>query len=184
MRSGLVLALFVAGCGARPREEAQVAPSYPTRSQTSAASTPATPAASASADPLPSSQPIATTSPLESTAPASEGQELRSDLSIQEIAPGAGRQATKGNKLTVHYVGKLANGLEFDSSRKRGTPFTFELGAKHVIEGWDRGLVGMRVGGQRRLVIPPALGYGARGAPPNIPPNAVLVFDIELVAIE
>jgi peptidylprolyl isomerase len=100
-----------------------------------------------------------------------------------DLTAGTGAAAKKGQRLRVHYVGKLTNGSTFDTSVGR-QPFTFTLGGGQVIKGWDEGLVGMKVGGKRRLVIPPDLGYGASGVPPTIPPNATLVFEIELLGIE
>jgi hypothetical protein len=105
-------------------------------------------------------------------------------LGMVELKLGAGADAKEGDRVTVHYVGKLDSGEEFDSSRQRDRPFTFELASGLVIAGWDEGVVGMRVGGLRRLLIPPTLAYGSRGAPPAIPPNAILEFEIELLAIE
>jgi FKBP-type peptidyl-prolyl cis-trans isomerase len=101
-------------------------------------------------------------------------------LQYIEIVQGTGDQASSGQKVKVHYTGWLTNGTKFDSSRDHGQPFTFSLGRGDVIKGWDQGVLGMRVGGQRRLIIPPDLGYGRRGFPPVIPENATLVFDVEL----
>jgi len=104
-------------------------------------------------------------------------------LRIEDLIVGAGQQATgPGQFVTVHYTGWLENGTEFDSSRRRA-PFSFPLGVGFVIPGWDQGLVGMRIGGKRRLTIPPELGYGANGMGNVIPPNAMLVFEIELLEI-
>lgn len=107
-----------------------------------------------------------------------------SGLQIEDIQCGEGDEATAGQLVTVHYVGTLEDGTQFDSSRDRGEPFEFPLGGGQVIQGWDEGVVGMRVGGERRLTIPPELGYGATGAGDAIPPNATLIFDIELLALE
>ncbi len=103
---------------------------------------------------------------------------------------GALTEATNGRLVTVHYTGWLYNqtapgnkGTKFDSSRDRGTPFSFTLGAGQVIRGWDQGVLGMKVGEQKTLVIPPELGYGSAGFPPVIPPNATLVFDVELLSV-
>ena len=96
---------------------------------------------------------------------------------------GTGTEAVKGSNVTVHYTGWLTNGKKFDSSLDRNQPFQFTLGAGQVIRGWDEGVAGMRVGGKRQLRIPPELGYGARGAGNVIPPNATLIFDVELLAV-
>jgi FKBP-type peptidyl-prolyl cis-trans isomerase len=104
-------------------------------------------------------------------------------LLVNDVIVGSGRTVAHGDTVSVHYIGTLRNGQEFDNSNKRGEPFTFTVGAGQVIQGWDQGLVGMQVGGQRILVIPSELGYGSRAVGP-IPPNSTLVFSIELVAIE
>lgn len=105
-------------------------------------------------------------------------------LKMEDLVIGTGRVASPGDTLSVHYTGTLTNGTKFDSSRDRGTPFEFKLGSGIVIKGWDQGLVGMRVGGRRKLTIPPELAYGAAGYGTTIPPSSTLVFDVELLAIK
>ena len=106
-----------------------------------------------------------------------------SGLIIEELVIGDGAEATTGIEVTVHYTGWLTDGKKFDSSKDRDDPFVFPLGGGRVIRGWDEGVQGMKMGGKRKLTIPPALGYGARGAGGLIPPNATLVFEVELLAI-
>ncbi|HEX6435112.1 MAG TPA: FKBP-type peptidyl-prolyl cis-trans isomerase [Gemmatimonadales bacterium] len=106
-----------------------------------------------------------------------------SGLRYQDVDKGEGKEATAGKVVLVHYTGWLPNGEKFDSSRDRNDPFSFTLGAGQVIAGWDEGVAGMKVGGRRKLVIPPDLGYGTAGAPPDIPPGATLVFDVELLEV-
>ncbi len=106
-----------------------------------------------------------------------------SGLYLQDLEVGTGDEAVAGATVSVHYEGWLPNGTKFDSSRDRNAPFDFPLGDGFVIQGWDEGVVGMRVGGMRKLVIPPHLAYGQAGAPPSIPSNATLVFDIELLDV-
>lgn len=97
---------------------------------------------------------------------------------------GTGKEAKAGDTVRVHYTGTLMDGTKFDSSRDKGDPFEFKLGAGMVIKGWDEGVAGMKVGGKRKLVIPPELGYGANGSPPKIPANAGLKFDVELMEVK
>ena len=104
-------------------------------------------------------------------------------MKIDNITEGTGKEAVAGKSVKVHYTGTLENGKKFDSSHDRGQPFAFRLGAGQVIKGWDQGVAGMKVGGKRKLTIPPELGYGDRGFPGAIPPGATLVFDVELVAV-
>lgn len=105
-------------------------------------------------------------------------------LEITDLSPGAGVSAKAGDLLAIHYRGKLDDGTEFDNSYDRGETLDFTLGAGELIPGMDQGLVGLRVGGSRRLRIPPYLGYGAQGVPGLIPPHSVLVFEVELIRIE
>lgn len=104
-------------------------------------------------------------------------------LQIEEIEEGTGPQPTEGQIVQVHYTGKLTNGKQFDSSHDRAEPLEFVLGAGQVIAGWDMGIATMKVGGKRRLIVPPELGYGKQGYPGVIPPNAVLIFDVHLVGV-
>jgi FKBP-type peptidyl-prolyl cis-trans isomerase FkpA len=110
-----------------------------------------------------------------------------SELIIDDVSVGSGAQAKAGDHVSVHYTGWLFNdgqlGKKFDSSKDRGDPFSFPLGAGHVIAGWDKGVQGMKVGGVRKLTIPPEMGYGARGAGGVIPPNATLLFEVELLGV-
>lgn len=106
-----------------------------------------------------------------------------SGLVIEDLTLGEGPEASKGQRVTVHYTGWLTDGSKFDSSLDRNDPFAFGLGRGQVIPGWDEGVAGMKVGGKRKLTIPPHLGYGAYGAGGVIPPNATLVFEVELLAV-
>jgi len=116
-------------------------------------------------------------------SPVSEENGPISGFTMEVIKEGSGQEAKAGNTLSVHYVGTLESGKKFDSSRDRGAPFEFTLGAQQVIPGWDFGLIGMKVGEMRKLVIPPILAYGDRQAGP-IPPNSTLIFEVELIAIK
>lgn len=105
-------------------------------------------------------------------------------LLIEDIQVGSGSAVKSGDSVTVHYLGKLLNGTKFDSSYDRGEPFTVQIGVGAVIKGWDEGMVGMKVGGKRKLTIPSALGYGDTGAGRLIPPDAGLIFEIELLDVK
>ncbi len=112
-----------------------------------------------------------------------ESVTTESGLVIEDIVVGEGAMAEAGQYVSVHYTGWLTDGKKFDSSLDRNSPFDFGLGRREVILGWDEGVQGMRIGGKRKLTIPPQLGYGARGAGGVIPPNATLVFEVELLGI-
>ncbi|PJZ83922.1 FKBP-type peptidyl-prolyl cis-trans isomerase [Leptospira harrisiae] len=109
-------------------------------------------------------------------------QSAEKDFQIIDLVVGKGEEAFSGSYVTVHYVGKLTNGTKFDSSRDRNRPFEFNLGAGEVVKGWDKGIKGMRVGGKRKLIIPPELGYGSKKVG-NIPPDSTLIFEVELLKI-
>lgn len=121
-------------------------------------------------------------------APPVERVKTASGLQYEDVRVGTGPEARAGNRVTVHYTGWLksrdgSTGRKFDSSRDHDEPFQFQLGGGQVIEGWDEGVQGMRVGGMRKLIVPSRLGYGAKGAGDSIPPNATLLFDVELLGI-
>lgn len=121
-----------------------------------------------------------------STGTSSDPQEQTQPVTMlkrQDVVVGTGAEAISGKTVTVHYSGRFINGQEFDSSVRRGTPFTFTLGGGQVIKGWDQGVQGMKVGGKRTLAVPPSLGYGANDYGP-IPGNSTLIFDIELLKVE
>ena len=133
------------------------------------------PAASASAKPVETAE-----KPPEKPADPPSNEKL----GIKDVVVGKGAEAKAGDNVKVHYVGTLPDGKEFDASKKHGQPFDFELGAGRVIKGWDQGVAGMKVGGKRKLTVPPSLGYGARGFPPVIPPNSTLLFEVELLEVK
>ena len=109
---------------------------------------------------------------------------MSNGLIIEDTLVGNGAEAVSGKQVTVHYTGTLTNGSKFDSSLDRNQPFTFVLGGGQVIRGWDEGFAGMKIGGKRRLTIPPEMGYGARGFPPVIPANSTLIFEVELLGVK
>jgi FKBP-type peptidyl-prolyl cis-trans isomerase len=165
----LAAGLFAVGCKGTPEGAASQAP---------AAATPAATQQSAPADPQ-----AATTAAPTSATPGGQVHKLPSGLIYEDLVVGDGTMADPGLTVAVHYTGWLTNGTKFDSSLDRGQPFKFVLGQHQVIDGWDQGVKGMRVGGKRKLTIPPDMGYGAQGAGGVIPPNATLVFDVELLKV-
>ena len=127
--------------------------------------------------PAASTPTVAASSPVSA---ASAPDTASAELVKEDLKPGTGPAAKQGDRVKVHYTGTLLDGTKFDSSLDRGEPFEFTLGQGEVIKGWDQGVVGMKKGGKRRLTIPSELGYGKRGSPPKIPPDATLKFEIEL----
>lgn len=121
---------------------------------------------------------------IEKTVKAEKVKVLKGGLKIVDVVDGKGAKAVKGKSLTVHYTGTLTDGKKFDSSLDRNSPFSFVLGQGSVIKGWEQGIRGMKVGGKRKLIIPPKMGYGDRGAGEAIPPNATLLFDVELLEVK
>jgi FKBP-type peptidyl-prolyl cis-trans isomerase len=136
---------------------------------------------------LPLAGPVLAQAPKEKAMekPA-EGKEVvtSSGLKYVDVKVGEGAEAKPGQVVDVHYTGWLTNGTKFDSSVDRGKPFSFKLGAGQVIEGWDKGVAGMKVGGKRKLTIPPGLGYGSQSVGGVIPPNSTLIFDVELLGVK
>ncbi len=124
------------------------------------------------------------TSSAATTPAASTPETDVTDLTIEELSVGTGTAAATGNEVVVHYTGWLTNGTEFDSSVARDQPFTFTLGQGRVIAGWDQGVVGMKVGGRRKLKIPYQMAYGESGRPPVIPPKATLIFEVKLLEVK
>jgi len=122
--------------------------------------------------------------PLDNNTTTNEqDNQIMENLKIETIQEGAGEGAKNGDNVTVHYTGTLIDGTKFDSSVDRGQPFTFNLGSGQVIQGWEQGILGMKVGEKRKLTIPSEMGYGERGAGNIIPPNATLIFDVEMIGI-
>src|SRR5262249_18311460 len=143
-----------------------------------------TTAATAAAKPAaPSARPTAPPPNPTGTAPALAALPAEK-LDVKDVVVGKGREAKAGDTVSVHYTGTLTDATKFDSSRDRNKAFDFTLGRGMVIKGWDQGVAGMKIGGKRKLTIPPSLGYGDRGVPPKIPPKSTLVFDVELLDVK
>jgi FKBP-type peptidyl-prolyl cis-trans isomerase FkpA len=163
----LVALVVLAACSNAPKEAAPTA-AQPEQSSVQEATPAATPAEDTQAAPAP--------------APAKTKDVTK--LEIKDLVVGKGAVAKAGMSVTVNYTGWLTDGTKFDSSLDRNEPFTFALGQGQVIRGWDDGVAGMKVGGKRKLTIPPDMGYGAQGAGGSIPPNATLVFEVELLGVK
>jgi len=156
-----------------------------TASDPAAASTPAsTPAAGSGMGNGTEGQESAPASSPTNLTPGAKVTSTASGLKYEDMVVGTGATPKAGQTCSVHYTGWLTNGNKFDSSRDRGQPFTFPIGQGSVIKGWDEGVMGMKVGGKRKLWVPPALAYGADGYPPVIPPNSTLVFEVELLGVQ
>jgi peptidylprolyl isomerase len=121
--------------------------------------------------------------PQESSSTPNQ-QQTAEGSQVTDLTIGQGQEAKTGDRVSVHYTGTLLDGTKFDSSYDRGKPFEFVLGQNQVIQGWEKGVLGMKVGGKRKLVIPPSLAYGEQGIPGAIPPNATLMFEVELLDIQ
>lgn len=192
----MVMALMAGACGPKPET---TTPTTPTTAATTApAETPAPPTGETGtpagmASPGTEMSPMATTgtetpaadlSPAAGPPPAGDQQALPSGVKYTVMKQGEGPTAEKGKSVQVHYTGWLTDGKKFDSSHDRNEPFSFQLGAGQVIPGWDEGVQGMKVGEKRRLEIPAEQGYGASGAGDVIPPNATLIFEVDLLGVQ
>lgn len=182
--------LIFLGCQTSSRSSLPPPEYEPAATATFTTPSPAEPTAAASGlssvaapEPSASEPPAAATTAAETaSAPAPASASAPAGLRITDLRIGGGRAVRSGDTVKVIYVGKLPNGSVFDQSRD--TPIRLGIGKNQLIEGWERGLLGMRVGGRRRLIIPPDLAYGDRGSPPKIPPRATLTFEIDLLAVE
>ena len=172
----LAAAVLVAACGGDNKSDETAATPTKTAAAQPTATPTAAPAGKVKVTGALGAKPKVTITPINATPPAK--------LVKKDLAKGHGKKAKAGDTVTVQYDGVLyQNGSEFDASWDRGQPFSFPLGKGQVIPGWDKGVVGMKVGGRRQLIVPPDLGYGAQGQPPTIQPNETLIFDIDLLKI-
>ena len=180
-RLGALLAtiglLLTAACGS-PAASPTTAPTVKSGATAPAAQAPASPGAKAPSAPSPGASPAGASGASGATA-----TKTASGLIIEDIVVGTGPSPAPGQTAVVHYTGWLPDGTKFDSSLDRGQPFQFPVGGGKVIRGWDEGVATMKVGGKRRLTIPPELGYGPSGAGKVIPPNATLIFEVELLDV-
>lgn len=172
-----------------PVTPTEAPPTTPPATQPAQPATPATPPATPTTPPATTPPAPAPATPPAAPAPPQKPEGTKtvtteSGLQYEDLTVGDGPSPTKGQAVVVHYTGTLTDGTKFDSSRDRNQPFTFTIGVGQVIKGWDEGVLSMKVGGRRKLTIPADLGYGARGAGGVIPPNATLIFDVELIAVK
>jgi FKBP-type peptidyl-prolyl cis-trans isomerase len=186
MLPALVL-IVIAGLACQPAEKKAPAPAEGEKAAQDAAAshseTASDPAPAAGTTPE-GQEKAPASSPSTSLTPGANVTSTASGLKYEDLVVGTGATPKAGQTCSVHYTGWLTNGSKFDSSRDRGTPFTFPIGQGSVIKGWDEGVMGMKVGGKRKLWVPPALAYGADGYPPVIPPNSELVFEVELLGVQ
>ena len=184
---GAALALALMGCNQTSQQSGVT--SGASTSGASASASNSAPSQNTSSDAATTTTATATVTTPPATTPGASStggtvHKLASGLQYEDLVVGNGKMAEPGMNVSVHYTGWLTNGSKFDSSLDRGEPFKFQLGAGAVIQGWDEGVKGMRIGGKRKLTIPPDLGYGSHGAGSVIPPNATLVFDVELLDVK
>ena len=175
-------ALVLVGCKSQQASESQTSTTTTTAAQPAQ---PAAPAAAPAAKPTAGKEdPNVEAARKLGTATQNPVVEIASGLKYIDAKTGTGAEAKAGQTVSVHYTGWLVNGTKFDSSVDRGQPFQFPLGGGRVIKGWDEGVAGMKVGGVRKLIIPSELGYGSRGAGGVIPPNATLIFEVQLLGVQ
>ncbi len=171
----ILMSLFLGACSSTPKPEESQPAAEPSAPPAAKAPEPAAP---------PAAEPAKPVAPAKAAPAAPKTMTTSSGLKYQDLVVGNGPLPKAGRRVRVHYTGWLTNGTKFDSSVDRNEPFDFTLGTGNVIAGWDEGVASMHVGGKRKLIIPPNLAYGSAGAGGVIPPNATLVFDVELIAAQ